>query len=55
MEPRTIDGRTLLVLLNAVTRYTARFPGDAERPKELESAIQNVKYAMEHVSFKVTD
>lgn len=51
--PRTIDGRTLLVLVTAVERYMARFPGDATNPKEIASAIANMKYAMEHVHFSV--
>lgn len=53
--PRTVDGRTLLVLVHVAENYLDRTsPGYIPaNPKEVQAAIQNVKYAMEHVHFTV--
>lgn len=50
---RTVDGRTLMVLVAAAIRYTESGAADADAVKFIESAIRNVNYAMEDVQFAV--
>lgn len=58
---RTVDGRTLMVLstwcalLVSTDADGVEMATTPEERREIRSALQNVKYAMEHVHFQAVD